>query len=102
MKDINTYAVVDENGVCYSFHGREVDAIKATVETKACTIVKLTGQMPEPKKMKMVALFAYRSQMGDLAVSDYLRTEEEAKRTCKDNRHTLLQWPYGSVLEVEK
>jgi hypothetical protein len=100
--EIVRYAIVGETGIVLACSSCEEAVLTSLYFKKGCTIVKLVGTMPEPKKMKKVALFAYRSQMGNLVVGDYLRTEEEAKLWCKDNRHTLLQWPHGSVIEIEE
>ena len=101
-KEIVRYAIINQDGEFVSTFASEALALCNGCYRKGCTIVKLVGTMPEPKRMKKVALFAYRSRLGNLVVDDYLRTEEEAKERCRLDETTLIKWPYGSVLEIEE
>jgi hypothetical protein len=102
MTEIVRYAIVNESGDIEVFCLSEETALTSRHNKTGRSIVKLVGQMPEPKKMKKVALFAYCNNEGEFIVRDYLRTEEDAKAQCKEAEYTLIKWPFGDVIEVEE
>jgi hypothetical protein len=61
----------------------------------------LVSEWTEPKKMKKVASYAYRYGKEVVTISGVAITEERAKKICKDRDLELIQWPYGSVIEIE-
>lgn len=102
MKEIVRYGILDNvTGYMKGLFMSENEAITDLNYLKGCTIVKLVGQMPEPKRMKKVALFVLRDNKGQVLVPYSLRTKDEAKAKCDDAGYTLLQWPYGEIIEVE-
>jgi hypothetical protein len=99
MKEIVRYAVIDEEG---DFVASFPDENEARGFDQSCTIVKLTGQMTEPKRMKKVATYLYRDDSGRVFHAHQLLTEDAAKQECEKYGVTLFLWPYGDVIEVEE
>ena len=52
MKEFALYAIVTPEGECPASYASEKAALCSKHYTDGCTIVKLTGQMPEPKKLR--------------------------------------------------
>ena len=51
-REIVRWAVVDDDdGTVYNSFSHEKDAVTSIYNSTGRTIVKLTGQMPEPKKL---------------------------------------------------
>lgn len=101
MTEIVRYGIIDEGGVFLTTASSESLALTSSYYKQGCTIVKLVGQLPEPKRMKKVALFAYRNTSGNVYVGCRLFTEVEAKERCNSDGDTLIKWPFGDVIEVE-
>ena len=99
--EIVRYAIVKEDKEIKAWCHHECDALVNSALTKGCTIVKMVGTMPEPKKMKKMALFVRKNQWGDIIVGDYMVTEERAKASATELGHQLIQWPYGQIIEIE-
>ena len=104
MKEIVRYAVVDDGGaeILGATYDSKRDAITSLEYSKGCTIVKLVGTMPEPKKMKKVALFVYQDRVYTYRTCSMLMTEEQAKKWCKDAGFNVIKYPYGEIIEVEE
>ena len=103
-KEIVRYGIFNEYWGCVDTFGSLQEAeedIKKRPSTygKNYSIVKLTGQLPEPKKIKKIALYAYRYGNGPVIVSSELVTEDQARKFC--NGLTLVKWPYGGIIEIE-
>jgi len=97
------YAIVDDvNGDIKSLCQSENEAVTNLTYIKGRSIVKMVGEIPEPKKMKKVALYVRKNQRGDIIVGDYMLTEEAAKEAATEMGHQLVQWPHGSVIEIEE
>ena len=102
MKEIVKYAVVTPKGDCVAILDGEDEVRASGYYLDTVTIVKLTDQMPEPKKMKKVAQYVYTNiHLKSIYSSDSLHTEEEAKQRCAKEGDKLIKWPYGCVIEVE-
>jgi hypothetical protein len=101
-KEIVRYAIVDENGIVMACSASEDDAVYSRCNRAGCTIVKLVGTLPEPKKMKKVAQYTYMTSLNSIFTSGRLHTEEEAKQRCEMYGDKLIKWPYGDVIEVEE
>ncbi len=99
--EIVRYAIVGEDKEIKAWCHHECDALVNSAFTKGCTIVKMVGEMPEPKKMKKVALYVKKNQRGDIIVGDYMLTEEAAKEYATRMCLHLVQWPYGQIIEIE-
>jgi len=104
VKEIEVYAVynADDGRELLGYFDTLLAAKSHPFNKLNCTIVKLTGQMPEPKKMKKVATYVYINNDGEIWESRLLRTKEDAEKMCKSNGYKLIQWPYGDVIEVEE
>jgi hypothetical protein len=104
MKEIVCYAVVDGgNFITACASEKQAQDVLTSIEyVKGCTIVKLTGQMPEPKKMKKVASYLYMNDIANVFQANQLVTEDAAKQECAKYNVELIKWPYGSVIEVEE
>jgi hypothetical protein len=100
MKEFALYAIVTPEGECPASYASEKAALRSKHYTDGCTIVKLTGQMPEPKKMKKVASYVCMSDIGSVFQSNQLLTEDAAKQECEKYNVELIKWPYGEVVEV--
>lgn len=103
MKEIVRYAIVDdETGVVYNSFAHKQEAITSVYYKSGRTIVKLVGEIPEPKRMKKMAVFVYTDRVSTFRLCSMLMTEQQAKIWCKDAGFNLVQWPYGDVFEVEE
>jgi hydroxymethylpyrimidine/phosphomethylpyrimidine kinase len=102
-KEIVRWAVVDsKSGKVYNSYAIEKEAVTSIYNQTDCAIVKLTGTLPEPKKMKKVATYAYRYANEEVVISGVAITEDRAKKACKDRDWELIKWPYGEIIEVEE
>ena len=100
MKEIVQYAIVDKNGLVHATTQCKEAAEHSMYFQKEHTIVKLTGQMPEPKKMKRIAQHVLLSSVGYYVYTGML-TMEEANKHCEKYCYQLIKWPHGDVIEVE-
>jgi hypothetical protein len=101
-KEIVRWAIVELAGSFVMTFPTKESAECSSFYKDGCTIVKLTGQMPEPKKMKRVASYAYQYNKGGVFNANQLLTEDEAKHECEKYNVELILWPYGSVIEIEE
>jgi hypothetical protein len=89
-KEIVRYAIVDDcRDIIGQFH-TEKEAATSFHLTAGRTIVKLTGQMPEPKKPKIMA-HAIRKQCGMYSLSTNMYDSEDSAR--KVLLGTFHSWP---------
>jgi hypothetical protein len=102
MKEIVRYAIVTPMGDCVATYDSENEALNSGYYIDVVKIVKLTGTLPEPKKMKKVASYVYQYDTGSVFQANQLLTEESAKKECEKYGVKLLLWPYGDVIEVEE
>jgi hypothetical protein len=101
MKEIVRWAIVGEDGSFLMSFPCEETAECSGYNRSGNTIVKLTGQMPEKKRMKTVAQYVYRID-DMMRVSDFMVTREEAEEGCRRCGNKLWQWPWGLTAEVEE
>jgi len=103
MKEIVRYGIINEYGEFLTTQPCVDLALTSNLYKKGCTIVKLTGQMPEPKRMEKVALFVYQDRAYTYRMcSMMMRTEKQAENWCVDAGFNLVKWPYGEIIEVEE
>ena len=102
MKEIVKYAVITPKGDCVAILDGENEVRASGYDLDLVAIVKLTGQMPEPKRMKKVAQYVYLTILKSIFTSGRLHTEEEAKQRCAKEGDKLILWPYGDVIEIEE
>jgi hypothetical protein len=102
MKEIVKYAVVTPKGDCVAILDGEDEVRASGYYLDTVTIVKLTGTLPEPKRMKKVASYVYRYDAGGVFHANQLLTEAAAKQECEKYNVELIKWPHGDVLEVEE
>jgi hypothetical protein len=98
MKEFVRWAIVGKDGGFVASFPTKESAECSLYNKNFCTIVKLSGQIPEPKK---VASYLYINDSGSVFQANQLITEDAAKQDCEKYNVKLLQWPYGSVIEVE-
>lgn len=90
MKEIVRYAIVDDTGIVMACSAREEDAVYSRCNRAGCSIVKLVGQMPEPKKPRLMAP-AMMLVCHQVSVSVAIfSSEKEARDTLKD---LFFSWP---------
>ncbi len=91
MTEIVRYGILDnETGYMKGLFMSENEAITNLNYLKSCTIVKLVGQMPEPKKPRLMAP-AMMLVCRQVSVSSTLfSSEKEARDTLRD---IFLSWP---------
>ena len=91
MKEIVQYAFVDKNGIVLTTMSNRDSALCSLYYIEGRTIVKLTGQMPEPKKPRMLApallVNAFRVELSKCL---YASEEEAIDAIGKDLFHS---WP---------
>ena len=102
MKEIVKWVIISEYEAATAVFDTEKEALTSASFFGKTKIVKMVGQMPEQKKTKKVALFVRKNQQGEFVIGDYMQTKERAKEVCTNTFHTLIQWPYGDVIEVEE
>ena len=91
MKEIVKYAVVTPKGDCVAIFDGEDEVRASGYYLDTVTIVKLTGQMPEPPKKPRLMAPALLSDIGHVEMSCYLyASEQEARDTLGDS---FISWP---------
>jgi hypothetical protein len=91
MKEIVRWAIVDDdNGTVYTSFSHEKEAVASIYTSTGRSIVKLTGQMPEPKKPRLLAPCLYNSGKGIWVSASLYESEQEAKAIWKDQ---FVSWP---------
>jgi hypothetical protein len=98
-KEIAAWCLVCDEGTIRATYSTYEAARKYLGDRTDRRIVKLTGEIPEPKKIKRIATYAYRYGNGAVIVSSALVTEDQAREFC--NELTLVKWPYGEIIEIE-
>jgi hypothetical protein len=102
MKEFALYAIVTPEGECPVSYASEKAALRSKHYTDGCTIVKLGGTLPEQKRMKKVATYAFKDSDGQYWEAKLMCTEDEAKQRCDEDGDKLMKWPYGEIIEVEE
>ena len=101
-KEITAWCLVCDEGIIWATYSTYERALKDLGDRTDRRIVNLTGQIPEPKKMQKVALYVYKVN-DTYHVSTRFVTKEKAEKLCREHPPcSLVQWPYGPVLEVEE
>lgn len=98
--EIVRYAIVAKFGDILRLCRTEEAALTDVNYKHGCVIVRLVGQLPEPKRIKKVALFVFHNGVEQVTVGYQLLTEDEAKEKCRLVGYTLIKWPYGEIIEV--
>jgi hypothetical protein len=102
-KEITLWCIVCDEGIVWATYSSFNKALSYMGASRDRRIVKLTGQIPEPKKIKKVASYIYSYGGGDIIQSSTLDTEEHVKNLHKTiNDFKLIKWPYGEIIEIEE
>ena len=101
MKEIVKWVIISEYEGATAVFDTEKEALTSASFVGKTKIVKMVGPMPEQKKTKKVATYAYRYEKEVVTISGVAITEEKAKKVCKDRNWELIKWPYGDVIELE-
>ena len=88
--EIVRYAIVGETGIVLACTACESAALTSMYFAQGCTIVKMVGEIPKPKKPKLMAPCLH--MCGDrIGISGgLLESEQEAKAIWKDQ---FVSWP---------
>jgi len=96
------WVIVDNRDGALAVYDTEREALSSACFVGKTKIIKLTGKMPEPKKMKKVASYLYMNDIGNVFQANQLVTEDVAEQECEKYKVELILWPYGDVIEVEE